>query len=109
MSNIAHTTRPIKQPSPALLAHLTMQGDQLAATGTKWVDYIFPKMVERWGYIEAIERLMLNGDIQPGFRKCVELGRADCTLEAAVIAFPNEFTRGARECAEWRLANARTL
>jgi len=91
-----------KKPSPQLVAYLEDAGRRLSAR-TKWVDHIFPKMVQRWGLIEAIERLMVSGDIQPGFRKCIELNLSDCTFEAAVLRFPDEFTRGARESAEFRL------
>jgi hypothetical protein len=61
----------------------------------------------QYGTIEAIERLVQSGDIQSGFKRLRELGLLDWTIEAAVIKFPDEFTRHARECSAWRLAQAK--
>jgi hypothetical protein len=64
-------------------------------------------MRRQYGTIEAIERLVQSGDIQSGFKKLRKLGLLDWTIEAAVTKFPHVFTRHARECSEWRLAQAK--
>jgi hypothetical protein len=55
------------------------------------------------GTVEAIERLVQSGDVQSGFKRLKQLGLLEWTIEAAVMKFPTEFTRNARQCAEWRL------
>jgi hypothetical protein len=60
-------------------------------------------MRRQYGTIEAIERLVQSGDIQSGFKRLRQLDLLDWTIESTVIKFPNEFTRNARECSEWRL------
>ena len=64
---------------------------------------VFIGMRRQHGTIEAIERLVLSGDIQSGFKRLRQLDLLDWTIEAAVTKFPHEFSRHARECAEWRL------
>ena len=64
---------------------------------------IFSGMRQQYRTIEAIERLVLSGDIQSGFKRLQQLNLVDWTIEAAVTKFPDEFSRHARECAEWRL------
>lgn len=63
----------------------------------------FVAMRRQHGTIEAIERLVLNGDIQSGFKRLRQLDLLDWTIEAAITKFPDEFSCHARECAEWRL------
>jgi len=66
----------------------------------------FTKMRERWTTVGAIKRLVVNGDIQSGFRKLNELGLLDCTIEAAVLKFPSRFDKGVIEAARFRLTQA---
>ncbi len=66
----------------------------------------FMNMRQRHGTVEAISRLVVNGDEQSGFKKLNRLGLLDQTIEAAVMRFPDEFTKKARECAEFRLRMA---
>jgi hypothetical protein len=68
---------------------------------------IFIRMRRQYGTLEAIERLVQSGDIQSGFKRLQELGLLDWTIEAGVIKFPEEFSSHARECAEWRLEQAK--
>ena len=68
-----------------------------------YIPTIFISMRRQYGTLEAIERLVQTGDIQSGFKRLARLGLADWTIEGAVIKFGNEFSRNARECAEWRL------
>jgi len=58
------------------------------------------------GTLEAIERLVQSGDIQSGFKRLKQLDLLRWTVEAAILKFPSEFTRNARDCAQWRLEQA---
>ncbi len=68
----------------------------------------FIGMRQRHGTIDAVSRLVTSGDIQSGFRRLVELGLVNWTVEMAVTKFPDEFSRPVREAAEWRLAQVKT-
>jgi hypothetical protein len=67
----------------------------------------FKGMRTRYGTVAAIERLVISGDIQSGFVRMRQLGLLDWTIEAAVLKFPDEFSRGVREAAQWRLEQAK--
>ena len=64
----------------------------------------FIGMRSRYGTVGAISRLVASGDIQSGFTKLKNLGLLDYTIEAAVMKFPDEFTKSDRECAAFRLS-----
>jgi hypothetical protein len=68
---------------------------------------VFSGMRRRHGTIEAIEKLVLSGDIQTGFKKLETLNMLEWSLEQAVLNFPAEFSRNARECADFRLRQVR--
>jgi hypothetical protein len=68
---------------------------------------VFIGMRGQQGTIEAIERLVQSGDLQSGFKRLLQLGLLDWTIEAAVTKFPDEFTRHARECSAWRLGQVK--
>ena len=63
----------------------------------------FIGMRKRYGTAEAISRLVVSGDVQSGFTKLKKLGLLDYTIEAAVMKFPDEFSKQAQECAAFRL------
>ena len=63
----------------------------------------FIGMRQRHGTVEAITRLVSSGDLQSGFSKLKKLGLLDYTIEAAVLKFPEEFSKGAHDCAAFRL------
>jgi hypothetical protein len=63
----------------------------------------FISMRQRHGTVEAINRLVVSGDVQSGFKRLKELGLLDYSIEAAILKFPHEFPRSSRECAEFRL------
>lgn len=67
---------------------------------------VFQRMRRDHGTLVAIEKLVQSGDIQSGFKRLRELGLLEWSIEAAVLKFPSEFSRAARECAEWRLRQA---
>jgi hypothetical protein len=42
-------------------------------------------MMRRWGAAEAAQRLLVNGDIQSGFRRLVHSGRPDLTVKWSAL------------------------
>lgn len=69
---------------------------------------VFIGMRQSLGTIPAISKLVRSGDLQSGFRRLEKLGLLEWTIEAAVEKFPNEFDANDRECAAFRLSQART-
>ena len=72
----------------------------------KYNPTIFLRMRRDHGTVEAIRRLVENGEIQSGFLRMKELDLLDWSLEAAVRKFPREFSPSTLECAEFRLRMA---
>jgi hypothetical protein len=68
---------------------------------------VFEGMRKRHRTLGAITRLVVSGDIQSGFTRMKGLGLLEWTIEAAVVRFPDEFSKEVREAAEWRLSQAR--
>ena len=70
---------------------------------TAWI-----AMVRRWGAAEAARRLLISGDIQYGFQRLVDAGRADLTVERSALypRWRRIFHDGHREAARWRLRQA---
>lgn len=67
----------------------------------------FMEMREDWGTAEAIRRLVVNGEVQSGFKRLVQLGLIDWTIEAAAIRFPKIFNKDIRAAAQFRLDQVR--
>lgn len=66
---------------------------------------IFIGMRDQVGTVPAIIKLVESPDVQYGFKRLKALGLLDYTIEAAVLRFPDEFSVGTRQYAEFRLAN----
>ena len=66
----------------------------------------FIRMRGRHDTTGAISRLVISGEIQSGFKRLMELGLVDWTIESAVMKFPTEFSSEVREAAKWRLDQA---
>src|SRR4051794_12550509 len=66
---------------------------------TVWI-----KMSAELGADEAARRLVVSGDIQTGFDRLVRAGRADLTIEAAILndRWRPLFSDLHREAARWR-------
>ena len=92
---------PDRTASPALEAFIDETLKLAKAKG--YNPTVFVAMRHQYGTIEAIERLVQSGDMQSGFKRLRQLGLLDWTTEAAVAKFSAEFSRNARQCAEWRL------
>jgi hypothetical protein len=67
----------------------------------------FQRMRRDYGTVEAIERLVKSGEIQSGFKKLLHLGLSEWSIEAAVLKFPDRFSKDAIQCAEFRLRAAK--
>ena len=66
-------------------------------------------MFSDYGEIEAISRLMNNGDAQVGFQKLRDSGNLNETFESVVVRFQSEFRPEVVAVARWRLDNANNL
>ena len=60
-------------------------------------------MIERYGEIEALSRLMVSADLQQGFKALRDRGLLDKTFEALVVRFQNLFKPEVVKAAQWRL------
>lgn len=60
-------------------------------------------MIERYGEIEALSRLMVSADLQQGFKVLRDRGQLDKTFEAVVIKFKHLFNPDIVQAAQWRL------
>jgi hypothetical protein len=87
--------------SPALEAFIDKTIE--LAKGRGYNPTIFIGMRNQYGTVDAIERLVQSGDIQSGFKRLKQLKLLEWTIESAVTKFPTEFSRNAKQCAEWRL------
>lgn len=67
------------------------------------------KMIGKHGEIEALSRLMINSDLQQGFRVLCERGQLDNTFESVVIRFQHLFGTDTIQAARWRLAHPNAL
>jgi hypothetical protein len=65
----------------------------------------FIRMRREHGTAPAIERLVVSGEVQSGFYRLRRLDMLEWSMESAVLAFAQQFTQTARECAAFRLAN----
>jgi hypothetical protein len=91
----------MRKASPQLEAFIDETIARAKAAG--YIPTTFVGMRDRHGTIDAISRLVRSGDIQSGLVRLCDLGLRDHTIEAAVLAFPEEFTVDDRQCAEFRL------
>jgi hypothetical protein len=60
-------------------------------------------MLERYGYVGALSKLVQTADTQIGFKKLRDRGLMDISFETVVIRFQGEFDRHAIAAARWRL------
>ena len=67
------------------------------------------QMIDQYGAVEALSRLMLSPDLQQGFKVLRDRNQLDKTFEAVVVRFQPLFTEQAVQAAQWRLDNADEL
>lgn len=66
-------------------------------------------MVEQYGEVEALSRLMVSPDLQQGFKALRDDNQLDKTFEAIVVRHKNLFSQQAVEAAQWRLDHPHEL
>jgi len=64
--------------------------------------YTWP-MIERYGEIEALSRLVVSPDLQKGFKVLRDKGQLDITFESVVVRFQHLFKPDVVQAAQWRL------
>jgi hypothetical protein len=76
--------------------------------GRRYDPAIWIGMVRRSGAVEAAKHLLVSGDIQYGFRRLIDEGRPDLTVEWSVLLprWRQLFSDQYREAAQWRLQQA---
>lgn len=67
------------------------------------------QMIDMYGGIEALSRLIVSPDLQQGFKVLRDNGQLDKTFESVVVSFRHLFRPEVVQSAEWRLANAAKL
>ena len=67
------------------------------------------RMIEEYGEVEALSRLMLNGELQQGFKVLRDSDQLDKTFESVVIRHRQLFRDEEVQSAEWRLAHPHDL
>jgi hypothetical protein len=75
---------------------------QFSAHG--YVPAFFMQMRTRLGTKEAIERLVVSGEMQSGIQRLKRLNLLDLSIEATVLRFPEIFRHDIQEAAKFRLA-----
>jgi hypothetical protein len=66
-------------------------------------------MIETYGEVEALSRLMVSPDLQQGFKVLRDSGQLDQTFEAVVVRFRQLFRDEVVQAAQWRLDNPDSL
>jgi len=67
------------------------------------------QMIQEYGEVRALSRLMISGDLQQGFRVLRDNGQLEHTFEALVVRFSHIFSAETVRAAQWRLDNAYEL
>jgi len=66
-------------------------------------------MIENYGYIGALSRIVQSADLQAGFRALRDSNQLDVSFEAVVVEFATEFDPQVVDAAQWRLEHADDL
>lgn len=67
------------------------------------------QMIERYGAVDALSRLVVSADLQQGFEVLRDLGQLNQTFESLIVRYPHRFSPNVVEAAQWRLDNADQL
>ncbi len=67
------------------------------------------QMIERYGAIEALSKLVESADLQKGFRILRDRDQLDSTFEALIVRHADLFRKNVVDAAQWRLQNANSL
>jgi hypothetical protein len=64
-------------------------------------------MLEQYGPVEALSKLMADSKIQKGLKTLAKAGRTDISFEAVAVKHSRLFKGSIVEAAQWRLDQAR--
>ncbi|MCY4313579.1 MAG: hypothetical protein OXD44_07805 [Gammaproteobacteria bacterium] len=67
------------------------------------------RMIQQYGSIGALSRLVTSADLQRGFRVLRDSGRLEYSFEEVIVRHADSFSRDVVEAARWRLDNADSL
>jgi hypothetical protein len=67
------------------------------------------QMLERYGKVEALSRLVVSPDLQNGFKVLRDKGMLKDTFEQVVVDFREKFRPDVVQAAEWRIKEAENL
>ncbi len=67
------------------------------------------QMIENYGAIKTVKRLLVSGTIQKGFEALYENGHKEQTFEALVLKYKSLFSAEEIKAAEFRLDNYENL
>ncbi len=67
------------------------------------------QMINNYGMVEALSRLVVSADLQSGFKVLRDQDNLDSTFEAIVVRHPELFQVPIVEAAQWRLDNPHDL
>lgn len=67
------------------------------------------QMIERYGHVQALSRLMVSADLQQGFRALRDAGQLEKTFEALVVRHSALFSGQVVAAAQWRLDSSHKL
>ncbi len=66
-------------------------------------------MIDRYGEVEALSRLMVSPDLQQGFKVLRDRNQLNNTFEALVVRFRHLFKPDVVQAAQWRLDHSYEL
>jgi tRNA nucleotidyltransferase/poly(A) polymerase len=64
------------------------------------------QMIEKYGKIEALSKLVVSPDLQKGFKVLRDKGMLRVTFEAIIVKYKDKFKQNIVEAALWRLGEA---
>ncbi len=67
------------------------------------------QMIEQYGEVDALSRLMVSADIQQGFKVLRDSNQLDSTFESLVVRFRHLFGSDTIQAAQWRLDHSDEL
>ena len=108
MSDPAHTPmtreRQLAKLALAVEAAITVYEEKAGISASRtW------PMIDRYGHVEALSRLVVSADLQKGFRVLRDADLLDMTFEALVVRHSSLFRPPVVEAADWRLKNPHSL
>jgi hypothetical protein len=66
------------------------------------------RMLEQYGPVETLSKLMADSKIQKGLKTLAKAGRTDMSFEAVVVKHAHLFKKSIVDAAQWRLEQARS-